>query len=108
MSVFGDRVRQRRNQMRLSQEDLGDYIGSSQRQVSRYESGVNSPTGDVIVRMAEVLDTTTDWLLGLTDVSGRPVMHVERLSELELEMLALLRQKSPEDQKKIVEVVKIL
>lgn len=54
-----------------SQADLASRIGGDAGQISRYENGRITPSADVIVRLAEVFDVTTDYLL-LEDAPRRP------------------------------------
>lgn len=66
MSKQAERIRNLRSQLGLSQDELAEVIGVSQRQLSRYEVGVAIPS-DVLLRMAEVLNVNTDYLLGRID-----------------------------------------
>lgn len=106
MSI-GYRIKSRRLQLNLSQHDLGDMIGTTQKQIWRYEQDKNSPTGDVIIALAKALDTSTDWLLGMTDIvrqlSGEP-----NLTDLEREAVLVLRTKTPDAQRKAIEVLKVM
>ena len=68
----GDAAR-RRSPRRVgwSQADLASKIGGDAGQISRYEHGRITPSADVIIRLAEVFDVTTDYLL-LDDAPRRP------------------------------------
>ncbi|VVS90714.1 XRE family transcriptional regulator [Desulfoluna spongiiphila] len=59
---FGDRLKMSREKLGLSQAGLGKKIGVTTTTVQNYEYG-GSPKGDVLVRMAEVLGCSLDWLL---------------------------------------------
>ena len=67
MSAIHVRLTDLRHQLGLSQEEVAGMVGISQRQISRYESGQNDPTADVLISFAKSFHTTTDWLLGLSD-----------------------------------------
>ena len=95
MSVLKDRIRTRRKDLGLSQEDLAFYLKTNQRQVSRYETGENDPTGDVLIQLARALDTTTDWLLGLSDERQRPLDRTTDLEADERNIIAALRRGKP-------------
>ena len=51
-----------------SQADLATRIGGDAGQISRYENGKITPPVDVVVRLAELFDVTTDYLL----IDGAP------------------------------------
>lgn len=61
------RIAQRRKALKMNQEDLAYQIGSNQTQVSRYERGENDITGEVLIKIADALNTTVDYLLGRGD-----------------------------------------
>jgi transcriptional regulator with XRE-family HTH domain len=42
--------------------DLAAKIGTDAGQISRYENGRMSPSADAVVRLAEILDVSTDYL----------------------------------------------
>lgn len=51
----------------MSQKDLAEKTGIKQNTVAQYEKGVAKPSLEVLVRLAIIFQTTTDYLLGLTD-----------------------------------------
>ncbi len=66
--VFGSTLKTLRKQSRLSQTYLANELGVSQRTVSHYENGTCEPSLAVLCRIADLLDTTTDCLLGRTTI----------------------------------------
>lgn len=58
-----DRVHELRKERGWSQAELASRIGADAGQISRYENGRITPSADAIVRLAEVFDVTTDYLL---------------------------------------------
>ena len=69
--ALGERIRELRKEQRLSQGDLATKIGADPGQISRYENGHISPSADAIVRLAEALDVSCDYLL-VDDALRRP------------------------------------
>ena len=45
-----------------------EHLGMKQSQYSRYERGHRDIPTDVLIRLAFLYDTSTDYLLGITDV----------------------------------------
>lgn len=72
--VLGQRVKQLRKEAGWSQGDLGGRIGTDSQRVSRYENGRITPSVDALVRIAEALDVSIDYLL-VEDAPRRP-LHV--------------------------------
>lgn len=69
--MFSKRIKELREENRLSQEELGKKIGLSSNTISTYERGYRQPTLDNLKKIAIILDVTTDYLLGLTDKKNK-------------------------------------
>lgn len=104
---IGNRIKQRRIQLEMSQQDLADILRTTQQQIYRYEAGKNNPTSDVIIAVAKALDTSTDWLLGLTD-DVKPFQGESDLTDMEREMINIMRRKSPDQQRQLVDVARVI
>lgn len=68
---IGEQIKDLRKERGWSQADLAAKINGDAGQISRYEHGRITPSADVIIRLAEVFDVTTDYLL-LEDAPRRP------------------------------------
>jgi transcriptional regulator with XRE-family HTH domain len=60
-----DRIALRRAELKLSQAEAAERAGMKQSQWSKAESGYAVPDIDTLIRIAEALDATLDYLLGL-------------------------------------------
>jgi transcriptional regulator with XRE-family HTH domain len=60
--TISNRIRQLRQERRWSQAELGERLGVHQKQVSAYERGVNLPSTEALIKLAEVFDVTLDYL----------------------------------------------
>ena len=69
--TLGQRIRTFRLAKGLTQTELGELVGLTQRQITYYEAAEGSPTPEMIVRFAEVLDVSTDELLGRRPAPAR-------------------------------------
>ena len=47
----------------MLQEELAEFLGISQGQLSRIERGKLGPTAEVLVRLIEKFETSSDWIL---------------------------------------------
>jgi transcriptional regulator with XRE-family HTH domain len=70
--MFKERLRELREQQGLTQEQLGKLINLAQQTISHYEKGLIQPDLETLIRIAEILNTTTDYLLGTSDSRHRP------------------------------------
>ena len=71
MSVdnYYPRIKDLREDHDLSQQQLSDILGMKQPQYSRYERGLRDIPTDVLIRLAQLYQTSTDYILGLTNNS---------------------------------------
>ena len=53
-----------REEKGLTQKDLAEKLSLTPKAISFYELGSREPSGDALIRMAHILGTTTDYLLG--------------------------------------------
>ncbi|PAV08855.1 XRE family transcriptional regulator [Arsenophonus sp. ENCA] len=58
-----ERIRQARNNNKMTQESLGKRIGVSKATISQWESGTTEPNGKNLVSLAKALGVTIEWLL---------------------------------------------
>lgn len=56
--LLGARIKALRVAQNLTQEQIADRIGVSRQKYARIESGANSVTLDILLRVADVLDVT--------------------------------------------------
>ena len=61
------RLRDLREDNDLSQQQVADYLQMKQPQYSRYERGLRDIPTDVLIRLAKLYNTTTDYILGLSN-----------------------------------------
>ena len=71
-SPFGERLVAIRKARGLTQTELAERIGSTQRSLSYYEVRAEYPPAEVVVRLASALRVSADYLLGLKPL-GRPL-----------------------------------
>ncbi len=105
MGLPGERITELRKAHGMNQIEMAEQLGLSQNQVSRYETGATNPNPQTLAKIAKLLNTTSDYLLGLTD-SPEPLPS--RLSRTQAEMLQLMSTQPESAQAKFVEVVRLL
>ncbi|MGM9884540.1 helix-turn-helix domain-containing protein [Streptococcus hyointestinalis] len=64
MSSFTTKLKQLRKQKKLTQKEIAEQIGIKQNTYSDWETGRTQPNLDYLSKLAHILDTTTDELLG--------------------------------------------
>ena len=69
MNKFPQKLKEVRTARKVTQEELGNYLGFRDSTISQYESGIREPDYDTLVKIAQFFETTTDYLLGRTTQS---------------------------------------
>ncbi|MGF6738484.1 LexA family protein [Paraburkholderia atlantica] len=67
---LGDRIREKRKAMKLTLQQVGDVFGITRSSVSDWESGKTRPDQGRLVKLADVLNTSIEYLL--SDKEGKP------------------------------------
>lgn len=70
IKMTSNRLRDLRDDKDLKQKDLANYLNCSQVAYSHYELGKRDIPIDVLIALAKFYNTTTDYILGLTDDIG--------------------------------------
>ena len=103
------REKRHKNQLNVALE-----VGVTQESISMYESGVGYPSATVLIEkiisekyqknfsLAKYLETSTDYLLGLTD-DDTPIKYITKnLSAKEVELLEKFTYLATEDQLRLI------
>lgn len=77
MPFNGQRLRNLRRHKDITQLQLGKAIGGTQRMISSYERGKESPRADVLSALCNALKVSADYLLELTDTVDLPLSREE-------------------------------
>lgn len=65
--MYGERLKNLRQQKKVSQKELAAYLGISVRGYQFYESEVNEPNIKMLVALADFYGVTIDYLVGRAD-----------------------------------------
>lgn len=100
----GDRIRKRRLELGLTQEELATRLGFKHKSsINKIEKGIHDLSETKIVAIANALDTTPSYIMGWDDEEEeQPVKpsNLQRFTEL-------LDGLSPEEQDRLYNVIKL-
>lgn len=65
--TFGNRIRSLRKKYRLTQLELSAKVEIPKSTLAGYENGLRRPKFETIEKLAEVLHTSSDYLIGISD-----------------------------------------
>lgn len=82
----GQRIAEKRRELSISQETLGEALGVSRQSVYKWESGSALPEIDKLIALSRIFGVTVGWLLGEEDpAQGAP--PAEELTEPQLALV---------------------
>ena len=93
---FAERLKTLRKQVKLTQTQIAEKLNISQQAYASWERGVKKPTQENLVKIAQVLNVTVDYLVGNSD---------EEFTNNKLEDIEFLFRKNSEgltDDEKVV------
>lgn len=70
---------------------LAEILGVSERQIRRWVNGESDPSGELVASIARALNTSTDYLLGLSD-DPSPQMRIDNMTDEERAVVAAMRR----------------
>lgn len=91
--LFPIRLRELREKAGYSQTELAVAISADNVQISRYESGVIAPSVDTLVKLADVFQCSTDYLLGRSDLPRMSGPTMADLGSDEWRVIRAIREK---------------
>lgn len=97
---LGERIRMAREAKGLNQDELAELMKVEPPTVSRWESGEIRPRPKRLVKLAEILDRTVDWLNGVA-------AHPESIAKLQSRIESLEATKDAALDKDTKELVRI-
>lgn len=114
---IGRRVQERRRQMGISQERLGERLGITFQQVQKYEKGANRIGAGRLYTISEILEIPVGHFFdglgaarsgGLRDGDGQMPFGADRSQEAERLTRDFARIEDPDVRARILDLVKVL
>ena len=100
--TIGERIRNRRKELGLSQEELANRLGNKSRaSVCTVEKDRGDMTTEQIKKYAEALETTPAYLMGMTEFINDYIIHRNERDKIFLEIM----NKIPDS--KTMEIIKL-
>lgn len=83
---FGERVKNRRKQLDMTQEELTQILGYAHKtSISKIEKGKNEVPQSQVIKLADALRTTVEYLMGVTKSPDRVVTVVKKEEDFLIE-----------------------
>lgn len=76
---FSERLKKLRKQAQLTQVDVAEKLGISQPAYASWERGVKKPTQENLVKIAQILNVSVDYLVGNSEEKSDELDNIELL-----------------------------
>jgi len=106
--VFGKRLKALREELGIKQTELARNLDISASTIGMYEQNRRTPDAEMLSKIAEYFNVTTDYLLCRTDTKS--VVKKDKIDELEEENKILfdkLKSLTPGDRNKIIKIIEM-
>ena len=91
--LIGKRLKDMRLEMGMSHQELGDMIGVTKVSICGYENGTRTPSLETFCILADIFETTTDYLLGreVPVISEEGTEYIGSISKDDIEIINEIR-----------------
>ena len=74
-NCLGHRIRKLRENRELTQRDLSQILGLTPKMISFYENNQRTPPVDILAKIAEIFQVSTDYLLGIDSTAQSSLVY---------------------------------
>ncbi|MCT2387966.1 helix-turn-helix domain-containing protein [Erwinia pyrifoliae] len=97
---FGSRIKALRKQRGWAQKELAAKVEIRFQQLNKYESGLNIPPAEMMIKLADALDVTIDYLL-----TGNPIEDSPLSNSRLFRRFQVLEQLDQGDQDTVIKII---
>lgn len=106
---IGRRIREIRKRTRATQKEMAKLLGlKSGAAISAYETGDAYPTIDTLLKLAEIGNTSYDWILTGGYMAEDSDGKIIQITSAEMQLLKNLRQASPEVRNLVTQLIQAM
>ena len=99
--IIGEKIKQRRRAIRLTQKDLGHHLDITFQQLQKIERGINRISAARLMLLAPLLQVGMDYF-------WEPLPDAVHLTEIEQELIALFRTLSLHEQRHVLAAIPVI
>jgi transcriptional regulator with XRE-family HTH domain len=101
------RLKELRNEKEYTQEEVATFLGITRPAYTAYEAGKRQPDYEILIKLANYFNVSTDYLLGRSDYRTQPTVQAahslngaEGITEDVLDEIEAILKRAREDMKK--------
>lgn len=109
---IGNRIKQRRKELGLTQVQIHEATGISSGNLSLIENGKTLPSSAALVNLSNLLQCSIDYLLkgGSLNLENSDLFNFKdfgQISDMEISLLELFRKLDPDNQEEIIDLMEL-
>ena len=101
--MFAERLKIERTKIGISQSEIATALKLSRQAYSHYETGKREPTQEILKQIAEILNCSTDYLLGITD---EPKTLDEQLDGISFALYSEAEELTDEEKQDVLDYIR--
>ncbi|MED4052961.1 helix-turn-helix transcriptional regulator [Niallia taxi] len=90
--ITGQRIKKLRINHEYSQDMLAEKLGMKRASIANYEAGRIMPPGDILLKLAEIFNVSTDFLLGRDIEQNHEIMSMGEILKIERQKRGITQQ----------------
>lgn len=102
--MLAKRLRELREEHNYTQQEVGEMIGLKKASYGAYERDLNVPDAKTLLKLADIFDVTTDYLLGRVDNKKQ----LYGLSEEEKKLVEIVKTLTPKQTESLTDTLNML
>lgn len=103
MISIGKRIKERRKELKLTQNDIDQRCGIASGALSQIENGTRTPSAITLYKLSQVLKCNIEWLITGDSTNSKN----QELSEKEKELFNCFRKLPKDEQDEILAIINI-
>lgn len=105
---IGQRIKERRKELKISADELGAKLGKNRSTIFRYENGdIENLPLDILEPIANALQTTPEYLMGWEEAKQKQPIHDE-LSERKKEFIRRVESMSDSQLERLEQILALV
>ena len=97
-----NRIKQLRNELNITQQELADKINCAKCTIAMYENGKRKPSIKVLFKLSKIFDCSIDYILGKSSVRSTEVIE---LSNIEIAFATGMKGLNKENQQTLKKII---
>ena len=108
--TIGNRIKQKRRMLKLTQKDVARFAGLSASAVTEWELDMTQPSGESLVHLSKVLECSAEWIMtgkGDNELDKDPEIKGTILNKEHIELITLYDSLPRDEAKRFLREMKV-